>query len=165
MRFFLIGMPGSGKSTIGRHLAEILGLPVVDLDKLIEEEAGQAIPDIFNEWGEDHFRNLEREALKRLITQSTEAIVSTGGGAPCFFDNFAEMKKAGKTIYIDVPLPTLIERTAKSSKRPLLIDDPVGKITALLNKREAIYKQADLIFSTQGRASDQVAGELAQLLA
>ena len=97
MRLFLIGMPGSGKSTIGRYLAESLGLPVYDLDKLVEAAAGKSIPDIFANEGENRFRELEKEVLREVIANHPKGIISTGGGAPCYFDNFAKMQQAGKT--------------------------------------------------------------------
>ena len=165
MRIFLIGMPGSGKSTIARYLSEALGMPIYDLDKLIEAKAGKTIPMIFDQVGEEGFRQLEQEALGRLIDEHEQGIIATGGGAPCFFDNLDRMKRAGKTVYLEAPLATLIARTSRSAKRPLLKESPADKVTKLLDQREAIYRQADIVFSTQGRDSLEVARDLAELLA
>lgn len=161
MRIFLIGMPGSGKSTIGRILSESLDLAVYDLDKLIEEEAGMSIPEIFQVGGEEGFRLREKRALQAIIKEKSAGIISTGGGAPCFYDNLEQMQKAGRTVYIDVPLETLIARTTKTSKRPLLQGNHEERIAQLLTEREYIYKQAEIVFETAGRDSSEVAREIA----
>lgn len=165
MRIFLIGMPGSGKSTIGRYLSALLGWPVLDLDKTIEQDSGKSIPEIFKESGENHFRKLEREALDKVIKEQSRAIISTGGGVPCFYDNLERMQEAGKTIYIEVPLETLIARTAKSDKRPLLAGNRERKISQLLKDRQDDYRKADYIITTGGKDSQAVAQEIATLLA
>ena len=122
------------------------------------------ISQIFAEQGEEGFRKLEHEALQIVIEKYPRAIVSTGGGAPCFFDNLEKMKRAGRTVYVDVPLKTLITRTSKSSKRPLLQGNHEEQITALLKERERIYNKADIVFSTNGRDSLEVAREIANLV-
>ena len=163
MRIFLIGMPGSGKSTIGRYLAESLNLPLFDLDKLIEQSINKSITELFDEVGENGFRQLEKEILDKLIADQARGVISAGGGTPCFYDNLKTMKEEGKTIYIDVPLETLVARTERSSKRPLLQGNPREKIEELLKSRQDIYRQADIVILTKGRESLDVAREITDL--
>ncbi|MEP2025618.1 shikimate kinase, partial [Reichenbachiella sp.] len=94
-KIFLIGMPGSGKSTLGKELAEKLGRNFFDLDAEIERMAGWVIPDIFAQVGEDYFRELENSVLLMLIRLNEPAVIATGGGAPCFYDNIDQMNLAG----------------------------------------------------------------------
>ena len=161
MRIFLLGMPGSGKSTIGRYLSQQSNLQVIDLDKIIEQEEGQSITEIFKTTGEQKFRQLERDCLRKVIDENSSGIVSCGGGTPCYYNNMELMKSNGQTIYIDVPVETLITRTSKSTKRPLLQGDVSAKISELLREREFYYKQAEEIFETKGLDSSVVAKEIA----
>ena len=102
--------------------------------------------------------------MQQVIAEHETGVISTGGGAPCFFDNLQMMQQAGKTVYIEVPVETLIARTSKSSKRPLLFGDTAQKITSMLKEREEVYKEADIVFETNGRDSLDVAREIADLL-
>jgi shikimate kinase len=164
MQIFLIGMPGSGKSTIGRYLSESLALPVYDLDKLIEQEAAMSIPEIFETKGEEEFRLKEQQVLIEVIKNRQSGIISTGGGAPCYFNNLELMQAAGTTIYIDVPLNKLIERTTQTSKRPLLQGNHIERITNLLKDREEIYNKAEIVIKTKGKDSSDIAKEISALL-
>lgn len=110
MKIFLVGMPGSGKSSVGKLLAESLRIPFIDLDTIIEKEAGRAIREIFSTQGEARFRELERDALLKVISEKDRFIVATGGGAPCFFDNLEHMKKNGKVVFLDLPMSTIAQR-------------------------------------------------------
>ena len=94
MLIFLVGYMGCGKSTIGRTLAKQLGVRFLDMDTLLEQRCGKSVAEIFTETGETGFRQSEREVLAEL-TSEREAIVATGGGAPCFFDNMETMNRAG----------------------------------------------------------------------
>lgn len=144
---FLIGFMGSGKSTWGRKLAHQTGRPFIDLDEEIISETGMAIADYFSLHGENAFRTLESRVLKNLpLGQS--AVVSTGGGTPCYFDNMAWMNKTGKTIYLYVPPKALWSRLMQTdiAARPALrglsgkalLDD----ITSKLAERTPHYQQA-----------------------
>lgn len=149
MRIFLTGFMGSGKTTLGAKLAYKLAYPFIDLDKKIEEEAGMSIREYFQLHGENAFRKLEKKVL-----QNTEypgnAVIATGGGAPCFFDNMDWMNKNGITIYLSISPNALASRLEKGKdERPLIKDlnreELVSFITARLEQRNPFYKQAKFI--------------------
>ena len=143
MKIFLIGMPGSGKSVIGRQLALHFDLPFIDLDAAIEEREGISVQEIFKKKGEAYFRQKEAMILREVSGSVTGFIMATGGGAPCFHEGIEIIKQSGVSIYLDVPLPALITRNEKKSTRPLLQEGNIEeKLTALLAIRDSIYKQA-----------------------
>lgn len=143
MKIYLVGMPGSGKSTIGRPLALQLNVPFVDLDACIEQREGKSIPDIFRESGELYFRQVEAEELRNWASSSESFVMATGGGAPCFYDGMGVITQTGVSIYLNIPLPELVRRTGDKTHRPLLEGDSVEeKLAALLKEREAVYKKA-----------------------
>lgn len=146
MRIYLIGYMGCGKSTLGRRLAEHSGLQFVDMDDYIEKRNFKTIPQIFAEEGEAEFRKKERKALEEL-SEFTDTIIATGGGAPCFFDNVDLMNKSGKTIYLNIDPKILADRLIKSkTERPLIKGksrkELVEFIDETLRKRNEFYKQA-----------------------
>lgn len=146
---YLLGMPSSGKSTLGRGLAKNLGYLFFDMDRVIEELEQMSILEIFEEKGEEYFRKVERDVLRNIPTNS-RLIVSTGGGVPCFFDNMQVIKEKGFSIFIDVPLETLLERMlqAKRNDRPLYQrEDPElrSKLNQKYTDRQPFYNQADLV--------------------
>lgn len=140
-------MPGAGKSTLGKILAEKIGHNFFDLDREIERMAGWVVSDIFNQLGEDHFRELEQSVLEMLIALNEPCLISTGGGTPCFFDNLEVMQQAGPTIFLNTPIDVVIDRV-KSDKgsRPLVkeMDDATleADIRALFTKRLPFYEKA-----------------------
>lgn len=148
MKIFLWGMPGSGKSTIGKKLAALLELPFIDLDKVIEEHEGQTIASIFESQGESYFRYIERQMLLKTIKRNKDFVMATGGGAPCFFDNIEKMKQAGTTIFLNMPMPHIIQRMSDKgkAKRPLLSgldqDNLEKEFVARFAYRMAYYQQA-----------------------
>lgn len=146
MRIYLIGYMGCGKSTLGRRLSEHLGLQFVDMDHYIEERNCKTIPQIFSEEGEAEFRKKERKALEEL-SEFTDIVIATGGGAPCFFDNIDLMNKTGNTIYLNIDPKILADRLLKSkTERPLIKgksrDELVAFIDDTLKKRNEFYLQA-----------------------
>ena|ERR1051325_1488356 len=153
MKIFLLGLPGSGKTTLGRKLAAQLQLPFVDLDKEIETTEGKPIREIFAEKKEDYFRKLESSELKKWCEKPSDFVMATGGGAPCFFDNLEVINRSGKSIFLDVPASEIVRRmsTGPIEKRPLLAaggkDGLKDSIEFLRSNRLPYYKQASITFS------------------
>lgn len=146
---FFTGFMGCGKTTWSRKLAAHLGYDFIDLDHLLEEQAGMTIAEYFTSYGEEAFRILESEVLKQTA-YSNNTVISTGGGLPCFFDNMSWMNAHGKTVYIKLSPKTLVDRLEKGkAKRPLLRDkhgdELLAFITEKLAEREGYYLQADYI--------------------
>ncbi|MCE2936315.1 MAG: shikimate kinase [Cyclobacteriaceae bacterium] len=147
-KIFLIGLPGSGKTTLGRQLADHLGLPFVDLDKEVEKHEGKLISEIFQQQGENHFRLAERSVLRNACELPTGFVMATGGGAPCFFDNMHVMNAAGVTLFLDVPARIIRERLERGNlnKRPLFAgltpDALKDKIEFLRTHRLPFYRLA-----------------------
>jgi shikimate kinase len=153
MKVFLLGLPGSGKTTLGKKLANALQLPFVDLDKEIEKTEGKPIAEIFSEKKEDYFRQLESSHLKMWCARPDDFVMATGGGAPCFFDNIDVINRSGKSIFLDVPSSEIVRRMSRAGveKRPLLaasgIDGLKDHIEFMRSNRIGFYKQATLTFS------------------
>jgi shikimate kinase len=145
---FLIGFMGSGKTTLGRKLASRLGYEFMDLDHILEANVGMTIAQYFSAHGEGAFRKLESELLKQ-IPYPENAVVSTGGGLPCFFDNIDWMNAHGKTVYINLSPKTLAGRLEnEKDKRPVLRDhgaNLVNFIEGKLAERDKFYNQAQII--------------------
>lgn len=143
----LIGLMGSGKSTVGRELSRRTGLSLLDMDAVIEEQVGLSIPDIFREKGEAHFRLLET-ALLRYLEQGIASghgahIISTGGGVVLRPENREILRRMGLTVWLNVDLANLLLRTARAQNRPLLqVADREATLRALLVERSPLYTQA-----------------------
>jgi shikimate kinase len=152
MKVFLLGLPGSGKTTLGKKLASALKLPFVDLDKEIERKEGKPIPEIFAEKKEDYFRQVESSLLKKWCSRPDDFVMATGGGAPCFFDNIQVINKSGKSIFLDVPASEIVRRMSRAGveKRPLLaasgIDGLKDHIEFMRSNRISYYGQAAFVF-------------------
>lgn len=137
---FLVGMMGSGKTTVGRILAQELQWNFVDSDKDIEQKECKSIAQIFEDEGELHFRSLEKMWLNQFSTQHP-TIVSTGGGLPIYNDNMTTMKKLGLVLYLKVGINTLWDRLQGCNDRPLLQEK--RNLSNILRQRRSIYKEAD----------------------
>ncbi len=133
----MIGMPGSGKSTIGRALSDYLKFDFYDTDEQIEIECQSKIKDIFNKKGEDHFRKLERSIFKKLILKK-KIVVSTGGGIVL---KNKDLLSHTFNIYLKCDLETLIKRTSRNKNRPLLTNNVEKNIKILFNNRKEIYNE------------------------
>ena len=150
-RIFLIGYMGAGKTTVGKVLSRQLGLSFIDLDHYIEGRYHKTVGQLFAEKGEDAFRDIERRML-REVAAFEDVLVSTGGGAPCFFDNMEFMNKAGKTVFLDVHPDVLFSRLrVAKQQRPILQgkkDDELKTfIVQALEKRAPFYTQAQYVFN------------------
>ena len=140
----LIGMPGAGKSTIGRKLAAMLKLPFIDSDQEVETAANMSIPQIFERLGEPAFRDGERKVIARLLSGSP-IVLSTGGGAFMNEQTRALIKDKGLSICLEASLDVLLDRTARSDDRPLLKKgNPKDILTDLMAQRGPVYALADL---------------------
>ena len=146
---YLIGMMGSGKSSLGHKLSKQLAIDFIDLDKRIEECEQKSISALFREDGQPYFRKAETEYLRQ--TKNACAVIATGGGAPCFHGNLAWMKQNGLTVYLQVDVATIVNRLqSNGTERPMLgdLEGPAltNYISSLLEERESFYKKADIIF-------------------
>lgn len=161
MKVFLIGFMGSGKTTLGKKLANYLKYDFIDLDKLIESKAGMSIVEYFGEHGEAAFRQLEREVLQ-TTDYPENVIVATGGGTPCYGDNMKWMNSNGEVAYLSLPPKVLAARLELSKvDRPLIRhlkgEELVDFIYLKLKEREVFYSQSRYVIS----ASDLTAERLA----
>jgi len=148
-KFFLIGYMGSGKSTVGEKLAAKLNYGFIDLDKLIETEYKQSIPEIFATKGEKEFRAMEHNTLKNLLLKDN-LVIACGGGTPCYYDNMELMNNNGVTVYIKMSVDSLVNRLLNAKdKRPLIENKTETELHAFVNrqleKREDIYHLAQYI--------------------
>lgn len=146
MKIFLIGMPGSGKSTLGKTLAEKLMMDFFDLDKEIEKREHMPVQEIFHEKGEEYFRVKEQDILREITEQNHSFIMATGGGAPCFHQSINFMLEAGKVLFLDLSLATIFQRVQNSTDRPLLAlqsnEALLERLSKLREERLSIYQQA-----------------------
>ncbi len=146
---FLVGLPGSGKSTLGRQLARRLGKPFVDADTELERRLGVTIPTIFEIEGEAAFRDREEASIAELVVR-TGVVLATGGGAVIRAANRERLKANGTVVYLHAEPTTLRERTRKSRHRPLLnTADPLARLVELYAQRDPLYREvADLVLES-----------------
>ncbi|MGB3879716.1 MAG: shikimate kinase [Diaphorobacter nitroreducens] len=143
-RCALVGMPGSGKSTVGRQLARRLGLPFVDLDQRLEQRLGTSIRDYFDRHGEAAFRDHEAALLAELAAQPGGMVLSTGGGAVLREDNRATLRRGfPHVMYLRASPDEIFKRIKHDRTRPLLqVDDPLARLRDLYRARDPLYREA-----------------------
>ncbi|MDQ0416304.1 shikimate kinase [Croceifilum oryzae] len=157
----LMGMMGTGKSTIGRHLAQYLPYPAIDLDHWIEEKQNQSIPSIFEEFGESYFRELESQAFKHFLEQSQQHILITGGGIVLRSENRKWIKENGVVFHLTADVDTLIQRLELDGNRPLLQGNKVEKIRRIWSERKSLYESiADYQIQTDARSPEVIIAEI-----
>ena len=166
---FLVGMPGSGKSTTGKKLAQKMKLNFTDLDQYLETKLNKKITEIFEQQGESEFRKKESKALQEIITAGKKGILSLGGGAPCNSENLALIKKNGIVIYLEMSPDALRSRLIqKSNTRPLFegLEEAqlLEKLKILLQQREKYYCEADLTVSGMNVDLDTLKKQILSLL-
>jgi shikimate kinase len=150
----LIGLSGSGKSTVGKSLAARLERDFVDTDDLIVQRAGKSIPDVFRDEGEDAFRAIEREAVADAVARQP-AVIATGGGAPVDPENRRRLWDGAAVVWLDAPVEALAQRVGRTGAgRPLLSGDAIGRLTQLRAAREAVYAEAHLRVDTEALGVD-----------
>lgn len=167
MNIFLVGYMASGKSRLGKELANRMGYDHIDLDDLFEERYRLTIVDFFEKYGESNFRKMEHELLQEVVNRD-HTIISTGGGTPCFYDNMSCIKSNGISIYLSMETPALVKRLCSvRKKRPL-----VNRISreALLNhvekqmeQRAFFYNQADYIVNVTHQETDDLVQQIISL--
>src|ERR1051325_11166969 len=141
----LIGFMGTGKSSVGRLVADGLHFTFLDTDRVIEARAGKTIREIFEQEGEPAFRELERRIVEELARRN-KTVISTGGGLPANEANLASLKTHALVVCLWASRETIFERVRGQNHRPLLNDpDPLGQIRRLLTEREPYYRQADVL--------------------
>jgi shikimate kinase len=166
MKIYLIGLPGCGKSTLGRQLSKKLNISFIDLDLAIEQRERRAIKEIFKQMGEDYFRKIESDTLKKMSEGLPDFVMATGGGAPVFFDNMKYMNSFGQTVFLDVPARIIKDRIlgADKEERPLLArlapDELKDQIEFLRSQRIRFYNQATLTISAESILADDVLTKL-----
>lgn len=166
VKIVLVGLPGSGKSTLGKILANQLNFEYFDLDLYIEKQSGKKIRDIFLEEGEGVFRELETAHLQEILKRSEGFVLSTGGGTPCYNDNMDYINQNSISVYLEVSLSEILNRLHNDelTKRPLFSGLDEGeiilKLKNLLAERGAYYNQAKIKLSGEDISTEHLTSEL-----
>ena len=149
-----VGLPGSGKSTVGRQLAKRLSLPFIDSDQVIEQRIGSSIREFFEREGEASFRELEQNILDELTRSPHSSIISTGGGAVLLPGNRKNLHERAIVVYLHAPPDEVFRRLRHDRNRPLLqVADPLGKLHDLYKLRDPLYRETAHIVIETGRPS------------
>jgi shikimate kinase len=160
----LVGLMGSGKTTVGKRLATLLGLPFADTDQEIEEAARMSVAELFAAYGEPEFRALEARVVARLA-EGPQRVIATGGGAFMNEETRRILKARSVTVWLKADLDTLMERVLKRPTRPLLkTADPRATMKSLMDTRYPIYRTADFHIHSRNGKRDTSAREIIQLL-
>ncbi len=164
-RIFLIGPMGAGKTTIGKQLAQALGMTFRDTDQEIQRRTGVDIPTIFEYEGEEGFRQREEQVIDEL-TQIEQQVVATGGGAVIRERNQQHLSARGIVFYLACSAEQQYERTYRDRNRPLLqTEDPLSRLRDLMAAREPLYRStADYVVSTEGRGAAAAVADILQIL-
>lgn len=161
---WVIGFMGAGKTTVGALLAQRLGSGFIDLDDVIERDAGRSVADLFARSGEAAFRALERDAVAS-VAKRAPLVISTGGGAVTDDASRAIMASTGTVLYLKVTAEEALSRVGDTADRPLLREDASGAAVRLLEARTALYETlADVVVDTVGLTAEQVAEAAARAL-
>ena len=154
MIFSLVGLPGSGKSTVGRHLARRLQLPFADSDQVIEARLGYSIRQYFEQEGEARFRDLEAAVIDELTQGPRRGVLSTGGGSVLRPENRRHLHDRGRVIYLKSSPEELFRRLRHDRNRPLLqVDDPLSRLRELFEIRDPLYRETAHFTIETGRPS------------
>lgn len=162
---FLIGFMGCGKSTIARMLSEKCGVTQVEMDEIIVQEQDMPITEIFEKYGEEHFRDIETDLIRRLQT-SDGVVVSCGGGAVLREENRKMMKESGVIVWLTAKPETILERVKHSTNRPILNGHMnVEYIAELMEKRRECYQEAaDYQLATDGKSREEICEEILEVV-
>ena len=161
----LVGLMGAGKTSVGRRLAEKLGIPFVDADHEIEAAAGKSIKEIFADHGEPYFREGERRVIQRLIGNGAQ-VLATGGGAYMNEETRQRIQESGISVWLRATLPILMKRVMKRQDRPLLQnEDPEAVMRGLIDKRYPVYALADVTVESRDVQHGQMVNDVIRALA
>ena len=159
----LIGFMASGKSTIGKILAERLKRVFIDTDELIEKETGISISEIFKNYGEAYFRSIEKTIILKAI-ENPNSVVATGGGCVTQEETRKILKKMGVVIWLNASPETVIARTQEDETRPLLNRDKENRIYTLISEREALYRETAHYKIDANKSLEEIISEIENLL-
>ena len=160
----LVGLMGAGKSSVGRRLAEKLGIPFTDADTEIESAAGKTIAEIFADHGEPYFREGERRVICRLLGSGAQ-VLATGGGAFMNDETRAKIQARGLSVWLKAPLPLLMKRVMKRQDRPLLrTEDPEAVMRGLMDKRYPVYAMSDVTVESRDVQHGQMVNDVIRAL-
>lgn len=164
MLITLTGMPGSGKTTVGRIVADALGCPFMDLDEMIVKKAGKTIPEFFESDGEKAFREMECKLIRQTVSKyaQSDAVLALGGGSVTLPGIPVLLQEKTLCIWLQASIQTLATRLDDTSSRPLLSDSALpDRLTAMLSERDALYaKAAQVSVETDGLTAEEVADEI-----
>ncbi|MGB8819128.1 MAG: shikimate kinase [Rhizobiaceae bacterium] len=161
----LIGLMGAGKSTIGKRVAQMLGVPFIDADTEIEAVSRMTIPELFERYGEPEFRDLERRVIRRILRTGPK-VLATGGGAFMNEQTRKAIAKSGVSVWLKAELDVLMDRVGRKGNRPLLkTANPRATMQDLMDKRYPVYAQSDIIVISRDEKKDVMAGEVIDALA
>ena len=165
MNIAVYGFMGVGKSTVGALLAEKLGLQVVDMDSEIEKRAGSKISEIFQNYGEPYFRELESELVKELA-KTTDTVIACGGGTVADQDNAETLREASRMIYLTASIDEIVKRTSRDNTRPLLdVSDPENTAVKLFEARKPIYERyAEVTLDTTGLEPEHIVEQILEAI-
>ena len=163
-KIILIGFMGCGKSTVGKRLSYAFRKPFLDTDKIIEKKVNMTISELFEEKGEEYFRDMETECIKELLEESGEYIIAVGGGMVLRSENRRLLKELGHVIYLRALPETIYERLKKDSTRPLLQgDNPKEKIRTMMSERASVYEEAaQIIVDVDGKVFEEIVKEIGE---
>jgi shikimate kinase len=161
----LIGLMGAGKTTIGRRLAKKLKLPFADADTEIEKAAGKTVPEIFEEHGEQYFRDGERRVIERLLNEQA-SVLATGGGAYMNQETRETIAGKGVSVWLKADFELLMKRVRKRSNRPLLkTDNPEAVMRKLITERYPVYANSSVMVESRDVPHDQIVAACIETLA
>jgi len=152
----LCGFMATGKTSVGRLLAAMAGFEFLDMDAVIEQEAGTSIPRIFSSQGEQAFRKIESLLVERLA-EKTGCVIATGGGTIVDAQNREKLKRCGVVIALAADIPTILRRAGSGEDRPMLAGDRLERIRTLMEQRAPAYAQADFVVDTSSLSVEEVA--------
>lgn len=160
----IVGFMGTGKTAVAKALARDLGLKYVSVDAVIEEREKRPITDIFRDSGEPYFRKVEKEVVKDLSASGGQ-VIDTGGGVVLDPDNMTRLKAGGIVVCLWASVQVIHERTSRAGHRPLLnVEDPIGRISELLDRRRPFYEKAEHHVDTDGEKVPAVVEKIKRMI-